>query len=113
MGFTLGEDRDEDVGACHFLAAGRLNVDHGALDDALEARRRLRFGSSVGHQVGKFGIDVVGEIVAQFLDIHAAGLHHGHGILVFSKREQKMFQRRELLAAFCGEGKGAVQSFFE
>jgi hypothetical protein len=42
MALALGEDRDEHVGAGHFLAAGGLDMDHGALDDALEAGGRLR-----------------------------------------------------------------------
>jgi hypothetical protein len=45
----LAEDRDQDVGAGDFLlaAAGRLDVHDRALDDALEAQRRL-------------GVDLVG-----------------------------------------------------
>ena len=41
MALALGEDRDEHVGAGDFFAARRLDVDHGALDDALEAGGRL------------------------------------------------------------------------
>ena len=33
VAFALGEDRDQHVGAGHFLAAGRLHVHHGALHD--------------------------------------------------------------------------------
>jgi hypothetical protein len=35
MALALGKDGDEHVGAGHFLAAGRLHMDHRALDDAL------------------------------------------------------------------------------
>ena len=37
MALALGEDRDQHIGARHFLAARRLHMDDGALDDALEA----------------------------------------------------------------------------
>ena len=113
VGFTLGEDCHQHVRTGHFLAAGRLHMDHGALDDTLETGGGLRLRCSIGNKVRKLGVDVVSQIVAQFLDVHAARLHHGHGILVFGQREKQMFQRRELLAAFCGERKGAVQGFFE
>jgi hypothetical protein len=41
VALALGEDRDQHVGAGHLLAAGRLHVDHRALDHALEAGGRL------------------------------------------------------------------------
>jgi hypothetical protein len=55
VALALGEDRDQHVGAGHLLAAGRLDVDHRALDHALEAGGRLgvvapsvtRFSNSV------------------------------------------------------------------
>ena len=37
VALALGEDGDQHIGAGDFLAAGRLHVDGGALDDALEA----------------------------------------------------------------------------
>ena len=40
VALALGEERHEHVGAGHLLAARRLNVEDGALDDALEARGR-------------------------------------------------------------------------
>src|SRR5207244_12182624 len=36
VAFALGKYGDQHVGAGHLLAARRLHVDHGALDDALE-----------------------------------------------------------------------------
>jgi hypothetical protein len=41
VALALGEDRNEHVGAGDFLAAGRLHMDHRALDDALEACGRF------------------------------------------------------------------------
>ena len=39
VAFALGKDRDQHIGAGHLLAAGRLHMDHGALNDALETGR--------------------------------------------------------------------------
>src|SRR5690606_14761055 len=41
VALALGENGDEHVGARNLLAPGRLDVDDRALDDALEADRRL------------------------------------------------------------------------
>src|SRR5262249_6694942 len=49
--FALGEDRDQDVGAGHFLAPGGLHVDDGALYHALEASGRLGVVGPVRHQI--------------------------------------------------------------
>ena len=40
----LAEDRDEHVDRRDFLAAARLHVEHGALQDPLETQRRLDLG---------------------------------------------------------------------
>src|SRR5215510_6978042 len=42
VALAFGENRDQHIGAGHLFAAGRLNVDHGALDHALEPGSRLR-----------------------------------------------------------------------
>jgi hypothetical protein len=42
MAFPFRKDRDENVGARHFLAARGLDMDNGTLDDALEAGCGLR-----------------------------------------------------------------------
>ena len=41
MAFALGEDGDQDISACHLIAARGLDVNHGPLNDPLETRRRL------------------------------------------------------------------------
>ena len=58
MALALGEDRDQHVGAGDLLAAGRLHVDHGALDHALEAGGRLGILGAVGDQVFQFGFQI-------------------------------------------------------
>ncbi len=58
MALALREDRDQHVGAGHLLPAGRLHVDHGALDHALEPGGRLRILVAVADQVLQFGFQV-------------------------------------------------------
>ena len=80
MALALGEDRDQHVGAGHFLAAGRLDVDHRALDHALESGGRLGVVGAVGDQIFELGFEIVDEAGAQLVEIDAAGAHHGRCI---------------------------------
>jgi hypothetical protein len=53
MALALGEHRDEHIGAGHLFAARRLDMDHGALDHALEAGGRLGIVAPVGDEIGQ------------------------------------------------------------
>ena len=55
MALALGENRDQHVGAGHLFVAGRLHVDDGALNDALQAGSRLGILGSIGHQIVELG----------------------------------------------------------
>ena len=79
------------------------------LTEAEESSLARRFRD----EVGEFGIDIVGEIVAQFFDVDAAGLHHGHGVLVLRQGEQEMFERRKLLTALSGVGERTMQGLLK
>ena len=50
VALALGEQGDKHVGAGDLVAAGRLDVQDRALDDALEAAGRGRIGCAVGDQ---------------------------------------------------------------
>jgi hypothetical protein len=65
VAFALGEDRDEHIGAGDLLAARRLHMDHRALDDALEAGRRLGVLVAVGDRFSSSVIDIVEHGLAQ------------------------------------------------
>ena len=82
VALALGEDRDEHVGAGHLLAAGRLHVDDGALDDALEAGGRLGVLAVDADEVGELGVDIFVEVGLQLLEVDVAGAHDGGGVLV-------------------------------
>ena len=113
MALALGEDGDEHVGAGHLLAAGRLDVDDGALDDALEACGGLRILVRAGGEIGELGLDVFDEVPAQHVEIDVAGPHHGGGVIVVDQREQQVLERRIFLVTFAGEGERLVKGLFE
>ena len=113
MALALGEDRDQHVGAGHLLASGRLDVDDGALDHALEACGRLGILRPVGDEVVEFGFHVGDKVAAQLLDVDIAGAHHGAGILVVDQRQQQMLERRIFVVALVGERERPVKRLFE
>ena len=65
MRFALGENGDEHVGAGHFLAPGRLDMEGGALHDPLEAVGRLGLLLAFDDQVFQFRIEIVDDRLAQ------------------------------------------------
>ena len=113
MALALGEDRDQHVGAGHLLAAGRLDVDHGALDHALEAGGRLGVLGAVGDEVLQFGFDVGDEVAAQLVEIDVAGAHDGGGVLIVDQRQQQVLQRGVFVVALVGERERPVKRLLE
>ena len=75
MALAFRENRDQHVGARHLLAARGLHVHDGAMHDALEARRRLRFGAARRDQVFEFVVEELGQALAQLVQIDVAGPH--------------------------------------
>ena len=113
MRLALGEQRDENVGARHLLAAGGLDVNDGALDDALEARRRFRLFAVFKFQIGEFILDKFVKLPAQKIHVDIAGPHHRRRIAIVGEREQKMLERRQLVIAFRRQRDGVVQGFVQ
>ena len=111
--FALREQRHQDVGAGHFLAARGLHVYGGALQHPLEAGGGLGVLRLIEDQPGKFVVDVSQQILAQPRDIDAAGAHHGDGVLILRQRQQKMLQGCELVMALLGESQRAMQGLFQ
>ena len=91
------------------LRPGRLDVDGGALDDALEARGRQRLARRLGDDALEAVVDEGLEIVPQAVDIDAAGLEHRRRILVLRHRQQQVLERRVFVPALAGEAEGAVE----
>ena len=113
MAVALGEQRHQHVGAGHFLAARRLHVDRGALDHALEARGRQRLARVLGDDALQAIVDEGFEIVAQAVDVDAAGLEDGNRVVVLGHRQKQVLEGGVFVAAFSGEPEGAVEGSLE
>ena len=113
MAFALGKDRDQHVGAGHFLAAGRLHVDDGALDHALEAGGRFGILAGPGGEIGELGVDVFHQAAAQHVEIDVARPHDRGGVLILDQRQQQVLQRRVFLVALAGERQRLMQGLFK
>ncbi len=113
MAFALGEDGDEHVGAGHLLAAARLHMRHGAMNDALEACRRLGITVRIKHQPRQLIVDVARKLVAQQIEIDIAGAHHRRRVAVVDQGQEQMLQRRIFVAALIGILQSAPESLLE
>ena len=113
MALALGEDRDQHVGAGDLFAAGRLHMDHGALDDALEAGGRLGILGTLGDEIFQFRFQIGGEAAAQLVEIDIAGAHHRGGIGIVDQREQQMLERRIFVVALIGERERTMKRLFQ
>ncbi len=112
MALPLGEDGDEHVRARHLLTAGGLDVNDRALDDALEAGCGLGVFVPVDDEVVELGVDIIGQVAAQAVEVDVAGAHDGGCVLVVHEGEEEMLERRVFLAAFVGGGERLVQRLF-
>ena len=113
MALALGKDRHEHVGPGHFFPARRLHVNHRALDHPLEAGRRLGVFSARHDQACEVMIDVIFEVGAKLLQVHAASAHHRRRITVIHQRQQQMLQRGIFVTAVAGQRQRPVQGLFE
>jgi hypothetical protein len=104
MAFALGEQGDQHIGAGHLIAAGVLNVNDRALNDALKAGGRLGVFAAVHDEAFKLFVDIFQQSVAQFIDIDIAGAHDRAGVFVFAKRVEQMLQRGVFMLALIGGG---------
>jgi hypothetical protein len=84
-----------------------------ALQYALKARCRLCVVTVDGYEVAELIINVVQDVAAQPLEVDAAGAQHGHRVLIFSKREQQMFERGIFVATLVGISESPMQRLFE
>ena len=94
VALALGEQRNENIGAAHVFAAGRLDADDRPLDDPLEARGRLAFVGVFVDEIVELAIDIVAQILGQQVEIDGAGPQHGRRVDILHEAQQKVFERR-------------------
>ena len=113
VALALGENGDEHIGARDLLAAGGLHMHDGAMDDALEARGRLRFAILVENEVGKLLVEEIGELGPEPVQIDIAGAHDRRRIAVVDQRQEQVLQRGVFVMALVGIFDGAMERFFQ
>ena len=113
VAFAFGKDRDKHVRTGHFGATGRLHVNGGALDHALESGRWHGFGSiNIGDQIVQVLVDEFNEGFAQFGHVDRTGLHHLNRIGFIDQGQQQMFKRCKLVLARVCERQSRVNGLF-
>ena len=80
-------------------------MDHGALDDALEAGGRLGILVIAGDQIVEFGVDIVEHGALQLLEVDVAGAHDGGRVGVVDQRQQQMLERGIFVMPLVGESR--------
>ena len=113
MAFPFGEDGDQHIGAGHLVPARRLDVDHGALDHALETGGRLGVVAMLDDQAAQFVVEIGFEVLFQKRDIDIARLHHAGGVAVIGQRQEQMLQGRIFMFALVGVSNRAVEGLFQ
>ena len=113
VAFALGENGHKHVRAGHFLAAGRLNMDDGPLDNPLEAGCGFGILVITRDEVRQFIVDVIADSLAKRIEIDIAGAHDGCGIRVVDQRQKEMFQRRIFVVTLICKGQCLVQRLLE
>jgi len=113
IGFALAEQGNQHVGAGHFVAARRLDVQDRALDDALEPAGRRGIGRLVDLERIKLGVEILRDGHLELVEIDAARCHHLGGMFVIDQRKQQMLERRIFVAARRSGFERLVEGGFE
>jgi hypothetical protein len=87
-------------------------VQDGALDDALEAQRRLGVDFLDILDLGCVFIDEVGQFATQLLDVGRAGFQHLSRRGIVEQRQQQVFDGDELVPLLPGLDKRHVKTDF-
>jgi len=90
-----------------------LDVNRGALQYALEARRWLGIIAVGGNKVGELVVDIVQNVATQPLELDAAGTQHGDSVLILGQRKQQMLERGIFVPALVGAGESPMKGLFE
>ncbi len=113
VALALAEQRHQHVGAGDLVAAGALHVYGGALHHTLEAGGGLGLRGAVRGQAGEVLVEELGQVLAELVEIDAAGAQHGGRIAVIGQAEQQVLKGGVFVTAVAGEGEGPVQCLLE
>ena len=89
-------------------------MDGGALDHALKRGRGDGFAAfDICDKVGQVIVNEFNQITAQFVCVHAAGLHHAQRIGLIQQGQEQVLQRGKLMFALVGLRERGVDGLFE
>ena len=60
-------------------------------------------------EVGKLLIQILGQVLAQVVDVHGAGAHDRPGVGILRQRHEQMLKRGKLVPPLVGKRQRAVQ----
>ena len=114
LAFLLAENGDQHIGAGYFALTRTLHVEDRALQDTLEAQRRLRLALIIllRNEWGG-GIYEFQQIAAQAIDVGAAGSQHGGGRFIVQQRQQEVLNGHEFMTLRPRLLEGEIQGDFE
>src|SRR5262249_16829277 len=104
---------DEHVCAGHFLASRRLHMHRGTLHDALEPRGGQGLAGILGDDALEPVVDERLEIVAQAVDVDAAGLQDRDRVVILGHGEQQVLEGGVFVAALAGQTERAMEGLLE
>ena len=109
----FAEDRHQDIRPVDFLLAGGLDVQDGALDNALESQRRLRIDFFLALDTRRVLTDKFVQIAAELCDIAAASAQGICCRWVVEQSQKQVFHGDELVALLSSFDKSHVQADFQ
>jgi hypothetical protein len=112
MRFAFRKNRNEDIRARDLLAAGRLDVERGALNDSLEAVCGFGLFLRVDDKIFEFSVKILNDCLAQRIDVDAAGAQDRGRINVVNQRKQEMLEGRVFMTAFVRERERSTKGLF-
>ena len=113
VGILLSEDRNQHVGPGHFLLAGGLHVQDGALNHALKAERGLGVDLAVGRDARRLLGNMLRQVLAQLIDVGAAGAQNLRRGGVVQQGKEQVFDGDELVALLARLDERHVKTDFE
>ncbi|MBS1214574.1 MAG: hypothetical protein H6R26_3191 [Proteobacteria bacterium] len=103
----------QHVGSSDFLFPRRLHVEGRALQHSLEPQRGLRVPLYSRRNERRGFVQELLELLAQYVEVAAAGSEYLDGGSVVEHRQQQMFHGDEFMTLFVCGAKGDVERVFK